>query len=185
MEDGCGREIYLQGLFEVPYDALELTMPNDTLLCNGAAAVMELEIEGGQPPYQIQWDDFNDEELVHVVDPEESTEYEVVVVDNCDYSEFASTKVDVQTVKTTIVRESLGDDTYVFDVLTILWSLRNAYFYVWELGTAMWLTSASPHLRRAVPMRPKCTSDQHWLFRRRGHGHLRRRSVLHPHRVHA
>ena len=36
MEDGCGREEYLQGLFEVPYDALELTMPNDTLLCNGA-----------------------------------------------------------------------------------------------------------------------------------------------------
>jgi len=50
MEDGCGREVYLQGLFEVPYDALELTMPNDTLLCNGAAAVMELEIQGGQPP---------------------------------------------------------------------------------------------------------------------------------------
>ena len=82
MEDGCGREIYLQGLFEVPYDAIELTMPNDTLLCNGAAAVMELEIEGGQPPYQIQWDDFTDEDLVHVVDPEESTEYEVVVIDN-------------------------------------------------------------------------------------------------------
>ena len=135
MEDGCGREIYLQGLFEVPYDALELTMPNDTLLCNGAAAVMELEIEGGQPPYQIQWDDFNDEELVHVVDPEESTEYEVVVVDNCDYSEFATTKVDVQTVKTTIVRESLGDDTYVFDVLTDpVEPFEGAYFYVWEFG---------------------------------------------------
>ena len=135
MEDGCGREIYLQGLFEVPYDALELTMPNDTLLCNGAAAVMELEIEGGQPPYQIQWDDFNDEELVHVVDPEESTEYEVVVVDNCDYSEFASTKVDVQTVKTTIVRESLGDDTYAFDVLTDpVEPFEGAYFYVWEFG---------------------------------------------------
>ena len=135
---------YLQGLFEVPYDALELTMPNDTLLCNGAAAVMELEIEGGQLPYQIQWDDFNDEELVHVVDPEESTEYEVVVVDNCDYSEFASTKVDVQTVKTTIVRESLGDDTYVFDVLTDpVEPFEGAYFYG-NLGTAMWLRSARP-----------------------------------------
>ena len=135
MEDGCGREVYLQGLFEVPYDALELTMPNDTLLCNGAAAVMELEIQGGQPPYQIQWDDFNDEELIHVVDPDESTEYEVVVVDNCDYSEFASTKVDVQTVKTTIVRESLGDDTYVFDVLTDpVEPFEGAYFYVWEFG---------------------------------------------------
>ncbi len=135
MEDGCGREVYLQGLFEVPYDALELTMPNDTLLCNGAAAVMELEIEGGQPPYQIQWDDFTDEELIHVVDPEESTEYEVVVVDNCDYAEFASTQVDVQTVKTTIVRESLGDDTYSFDVLTDPEEpFDGAYFYVWEFG---------------------------------------------------
>ena len=74
LEDGCERELYLQGLFEVPYDQLELTMPNDTLLCNGASTYMELDIVGGQPPFQVQWDDFNDEELIHVVDPEESTE---------------------------------------------------------------------------------------------------------------
>ena len=76
MEDGCGREVYLQSLFDVPYDELQLTMPNDTLLCNGAAAVLELEIEGGQPPFQVQWDDFTDEDLVHIVDPDVSTEYE-------------------------------------------------------------------------------------------------------------
>ena len=85
MEDGCGREVYLQGLFEVPYDALELTMPNDTLLCNGAAAVMELEIEA---PTTLS----NSMGRLHRrgIDPcggsRGEPEYEVVVVDNCDYS---------------------------------------------------------------------------------------------------
>ena len=135
MEDGCGREVYLQSLFDVPYDELQLTMPNDTLLCNGAAAVLELEIEGGQPPFQVQWDDFTDEDLVHIVDPDVSTEYEVVVVDNCDYAKFESTMVDVQTVKSTIVRESLGDDTYGFDVLVDpAEPYDNAYFYAWDFG---------------------------------------------------
>lgn len=135
MEDGCGREVYLQSLFDVPYDELQLTMPNDTLLCNGAAAVLELEIEGGQPPFQVQWDDFTDEDLVHIVDPDVSTEYEVVVVDNCDYAKFESTMVDVQTVKSTIVRESLGDDTYEFDVLVDpAEPYDNAYFYAWDFG---------------------------------------------------
>jgi len=135
LEDGCEREIYLQSLFEVPYEPLVLTVPNDTLLCNGASAFMELEIQGGEPPYQIQWDDFTDEELVHLVDPDVSTEYEVVVVDNCDYSEFASTQVDVQTVKATILRESLGDDTYEFDVLVDpAEPYEAAYFYMWDFG---------------------------------------------------
>lgn len=145
LEDGCGREIYLQGLFEVPYEALELTMPNDTLLCNGASAFMELEIAGGQPPYQIQWDDFNDEELVHLVDPEVSTEYEVVVVDNCDYVEFASTQVDVQTVRATILRESLGDDTYEFDVLVDpAESVEGTYIYEWDFGDGEWAYEKNP-----------------------------------------
>jgi gliding motility-associated-like protein len=135
LEDGCEREIYLQSLFEVPYEPLVLTVPNDTLLCNGASAFMELEIQGGEPPYQIQWDDFTDEELVHLVDPDVSTEYEVVVVDNCDYSEFASTQVEVQTVKATILRKSLGDDTYEFDVLVDpAEPYEAAYFYMWDFG---------------------------------------------------
>ena len=96
---------------------------------------MELQIDGGQPPYSIQWDDFNDEELVHLVDPDVSTEYEVIVVDNCDYSEFASTDVNVQTVHATILRESLGDDTYEFDVLVDpVEPFEGAYFYQWDFG---------------------------------------------------
>lgn len=145
LEDGCERELYLQGLFEVPYDQLELTMPNDTLLCNGASTYMELDIVGGQPPYQVQWDDFNDEELVHLVDPEVSTEYEVVVVDNCDYSEFASTQVDVQTVKATILRESLGDDSYAFDVLVDpAEPYEGAYFYQWDFGDGQYAYERAP-----------------------------------------
>ena len=145
LEDGCERELYLQGLFDVPYETLELTMPNDTLLCNGASTYMELDIAGGQPPYQIQWDDFNDEELVHLVDPDVSTEYEVVVVDNCDYSEFASTQVDVQTVKATILRESLGDDTYAFDVLVDpAEPYEGAYFYQWDFGDGQYAYERAP-----------------------------------------
>ena len=71
LKDGCERNLFGDCLSALR--ALELTMPNDTLLCNGASAFMELQI-GGQPPYSIQWDDFNDEELVHLVDPDVSTE---------------------------------------------------------------------------------------------------------------
>ena len=87
-------------------------MLNDTLLCNGVATYMELDIEGGQPPLPNSVGRLQRRRIDHLVGPEVSTEYEVVVVDNCDYSEPASTQVDVQTVKTTILRESLGDDTY-------------------------------------------------------------------------
>ena len=145
LEDGCGRSEYLQTLFEVPYTALDLTMPNDTLLCNGASAIIDLDIAGGQPPYQVQWDDFNDEELSHVVDPEVSTEYEVVVVDNCDYSAFESTQVNVQTVQANILTRSLGNDIYEFDaVVNPAEPFPGAYVYFWDFGDDNFAFEKSP-----------------------------------------
>ena len=145
LEDGCGRTAYLQTLFEVPYMPLDLTMPNDTLLCNGASAVIDLEIEGGQPPYQIQWDDFNDEEASHVVDPEVSTTYEVVVIDNCDYSEVESTQVNVQTVQANILTRNLGNDIYEFDaVVDPPEPFPGAYFYMWDFGDDNFAFEKSP-----------------------------------------
>ena len=135
LEDGCERENYHQSVFTVPYEPLDVRTSNDTLLCNGAEMLLTLEIDGGQPPYQIQWDDFNDEDFVHLIDPEENTDYEVVVVDNCDYAEEKVTQVRVQTVQTTIVRENLGGDAYQFDVLTDPEEpFDGAYFYTWDFG---------------------------------------------------
>ena len=135
LEDGCEREGYQQSVFTVPYEPLDVRTSNDTLLCNGAEMLLTLEVDGGQPPYQIQWDDFNDEDYVHLIDPEENTNYEVVVVDNCDYSEEKVTQVRVQTVETTIVRENLGGDAYQFDVLTDpAEPFEGAYFYTWDFG---------------------------------------------------
>ena len=135
LEDGCEREDYHQSVFTVPYEPLEVNTSNDTLLCNGAEMLLTLEVAGGQPPYQIQWDDFNDEDYVHLIDPEENTNYEVVVVDNCDYSEEKVTQVRVQTVETTIIREDLGGDAYQFDVLTDpAEPYEGAYFYTWDFG---------------------------------------------------
>ena len=135
LEDGCEREGYHQSVFTVPYEPLDVRTSNDTLLCNGAEMLLTLEVDGGQPPYQIQWDDFNDEDYVHLIDPEENTNYEVVVVDNCDYSEEKVTQVRVQTVETTIVRENLGGDAYQFDVLTDpVEPFEGAYFYTWDFG---------------------------------------------------
>ena len=68
LEDGCERENYHQSVFTVPYEPLDVRTSNDTLLCNGAEMLLTLEIDGGQPPYQIQWDDFNDEDFVHLID---------------------------------------------------------------------------------------------------------------------
>ena len=135
LEDGCEREDYHQSVFTVPYEPLQVRTSNDTLLCNGAEMLLTLDVEGGQPPYQIQWDDFSDEEYVHLIDPESNTSYEVVVVDNCDYEEEGLTEVRVQTVKTTIIRESLGGDAYQFDVLTDpAEPYEGAYLYVWDFG---------------------------------------------------
>ncbi len=135
LEDGCEREGYHQSVFTVPFDPLDVRTSNDTLLCNGAEMLLTLEVDGGQPPYQIQWDDFNDEDYVHLIDPEENTNYEVVVVDNCNYSEEKITQVRVQTVETTIIRENLGGDAYQFDVLTDpAEPFEGAYFYTWDFG---------------------------------------------------
>ena len=43
------------------------------MLCSGAELLLTLEVNGGQPPYQIQYDDFNDEDIFHVIDPVENT----------------------------------------------------------------------------------------------------------------
>ena len=135
LEDGCEREDYHQSVFTVPYEPLEVSTSNDTLLCNGAEMLLTLEVDGGQPPYQIQWDDFSDEDYVHLIGPEENTNYEVVVVDNCDYSEEEVTQVRVQTVETTIIRENLGGDAYQFDVLTDPEEpFEGAYIYAWDFG---------------------------------------------------
>ena len=135
IHDGCDRDLYLQTLFEVPYEPLEISISNDTLLCNGAQTIMELEVEGGQPPYQILWENFIDSELAHTVSPTVGTTYEVMVVDNCEYDISASMRVDVETVEATIVRYDLGDDTYDFDVITNPDEpFLGAFNFMWDFG---------------------------------------------------
>jgi gliding motility-associated-like protein len=135
IHDGCDRDMYLQTLFEVPYDPLEISMPNDTLLCNGAETILELEIGGGQPPYQILWANFIDDELAHTVSPTIGTTYEVMVVDNCEYQISASTRVEVETVEATIIRYDRGDDTYDFDVITYPEEpFVGAFNFIWDFG---------------------------------------------------
>ena len=110
-------------------------MPNDTLLCNGADDILELEIAGGQPPYQIFWENFLDDELSHTVSPAVGTTFEVMVMDNCDYIIEGSTRVEVETVEATIVRYDLGDDTYEFDVLTFPEEpFLGAFHFLWDFG---------------------------------------------------
>ena len=135
IHDGCDRDLYLQTLFDVPYDPLVIAMPNDTLLCNGAEATLELFVEGGQPPYQILWENFLDDELAHTVSPTVGTTYEVVVIDNCDYDISASTRVEVETVAATVVRYDLGDDKYDFSVITDPEEpFPGAFSFIWNFG---------------------------------------------------
>jgi gliding motility-associated-like protein len=135
IHDGCDRSLYLQTLFEVPYVPLEISLPNDTLLCNGAETLLELEIAGGQPPYQIFWTNFIDDELAHTVSPTIGTTYDVLVLDNCEYDISASTRVDVETVEATIVRYDLGDDVYDFDVITQPEEpFPGAFSFTWDFG---------------------------------------------------
>ena len=135
ISDGCDRTMYLQTLFEVPYEDLVLTLPNDTVLCNGASTNVILEVEGGQEPYVIQWDNFIGEDYVHSVAPTSETTYIVSVTDNCDYNEVESMYIDVETVSSSIVRYNLGDDEYDFDVLTYPEEpFEGAFTYVWDFG---------------------------------------------------
>lgn len=135
IRDGCDRDVYLQTLFEVPYEALEIVMPNDTLLCNGADATLELEIGGGQPPYQILWENFIDDNLAHTVSPTVGTTYEVTVIDNCNYIVNGDTRVEVETVEATIVRYDQGNDKYDFDVLTFPEEpYLGAFNFLWDFG---------------------------------------------------
>jgi len=135
IRDGCDRDVYLQTLFEVPYEALEIVMSNDTLLCNGADATLELEVDGGQPPYQILWENFIDDNLAHTVSPTVGTTYEVTVIDNCNYIVNGVTRVEVETVEATIVRYDQGNDTYDFDVLTFPEEpYLGAFNFLWDFG---------------------------------------------------
>ena len=99
----------------------------------GALAIGDLA--GGQPPYQILWENFLDDDLAHTISPPVGTTYEVTVIDNCDYMITGSTRVDVETVEATIIRYDQGDDTYEFDVLTFPEEpFLGAFNFLWDFG---------------------------------------------------
>ena len=135
IHDGCERNLYLQTLFEVPYEDLIVTLPPDTVLCNGASTTLDLQIEGGEEPYIFEWENFSTNEFSYTVSPPTGTNYLVSVVDNCNYEESATTRVDVETIASTIVRYELGDDTYEFDLITSpAEPYPGAFSYVWDFG---------------------------------------------------
>lgn len=139
IQDGCDRTMYLQTLFEVPYDPLVVTLPPDTLLCNGASTTLNLDIAGGEEPYIFEWENFSTNDFAYTVSPPTGTNYTVGVVDNCNYEETATTRVDVETIATTIVRYEIGDDAYEFDVLTSPEEpYPGAFSYVWDFGDGTW-----------------------------------------------
>jgi gliding motility-associated-like protein len=135
IQDGCDRTLYLQTLFEVPYDELIVTLPPDTLLCNGASAPLVLEIEGGEEPYTVAWQNFTTEDYAYTVSPTVGTNYEVMVIDNCNYENTQVMRVDVETIASTIIRYDQGDDTYNFDVITSPDEpYPGAFNFVWDFG---------------------------------------------------
>ena len=135
LHDGCDRTLYLQTLFEVPYEELIVSLPPDTLLCNGAESPLVLEVEGGQPPYSIFWENFNTDDYAYTVSPPIGTNYEVTVVDNCEYTSSQTMRVDVETIASTIVRYDLGDDEYSFNVITMPEEpFPGAFTYLWDFG---------------------------------------------------
>jgi len=139
IEDGCDRTLYLQTLFEVPYEPLAVTLPPDTVLCNGASTTLNLEIEGGEEPYVFQWDNFTTNLFAYTVAPTVGTNYTVSVIDNCNYEESQTTRVDVETISSTIVRYNLGDGTYEFDVITTPEEpFEGAFNYLWDFGDGTW-----------------------------------------------
>ncbi len=139
IQDGCERTLYLQTLFEVPYEPLVVTLPPDTLLCNGASTTLTLDIEGGEEPYTFEWENFSTNDYAYTVSPPVGTNYTVAVVDNCNYEETTTSRVDVETISSTIVRYEIGDDTYEFDVITMPEEpYPGAFSYVWDFGDGTW-----------------------------------------------
>lgn len=137
--DGCDRTMYLQTLFEVPYEEFVVTLPNDTLLCNGASTTLTLDIEGGEEPYAFQWENFSTNEFAYTVSPPVPTDYVVSVVDNCNYENTQTMSVNVETIQSTIVRYKLGDGEYEFDVITSPDEpYEGAFSYVWDFGDGTW-----------------------------------------------
>ena len=137
--DGCDRTMYLQTLFEVPYEEFVVTLPNDTLLCNGASTILTLDIEGGEEPYAFQWENFSTNEFAYTVSPPVPTDYVVSVVDNCNYENTQTMSVNVETIQSTIVRYKLGDGEYEFDVITSPDEpYEGAFSYVWDFGDGTW-----------------------------------------------
>lgn len=139
IQDGCDRTLYLQTLFEVPYEPLVVTLPPDTVLCNGASTTLNLDIQGGEEPYIFEWANFSTNEYAYTVSPPTPTDYTVMVVDNCNYEETATTSVNVETIQSTIVRYNLGDGTYEFDLITNpVEPYPGAFQYVWDFGDGSW-----------------------------------------------
>ena len=116
-----------------------MTLPPDTVLCNGASTTLNLDIQGGEEPYIFEWENFSTNEFAYTVSPPTPTDYLVIVVDNCNYEESATTSVNVETIQSTIVRYKLGDGTYEFDLITSpVEPYPGAFQYVWDFGDGSW-----------------------------------------------
>lgn len=113
------------------YDPFVLTMVPDHVLCAGDSTMIHALVNGGSGYYHILWsgeDSLTDP--LYWVSPNEFTEYQVMVRDQCGEVRFGKTEVDVEHVSVDIVEVNEGQDDWYLLAAT----LPYARTWIWDMG---------------------------------------------------
>jgi gliding motility-associated-like protein len=103
--DGCGSTAEDDMLVEVPIIPILIEMSQDTTICLGGLAQLEVLASGGEPPFEYEWSYYNAPQTAIDVAPREDTFYTVSVTDLCLNTESAQVLVKVSQVEARFLAE--------------------------------------------------------------------------------
>jgi len=106
----------------VPYVPLSVNLSDTMVKCSEDPVLLTVEVEGGNPPIEYDWNTGADDESISE-NPEITTTYTVTVSDQCDLDAQADATVEVP-VYDPLVLTVLSTDLLTSDTVTIceLWS---------------------------------------------------------------
>jgi gliding motility-associated-like protein len=132
VDDQCGTQGDTTITTFIPhYAPFMLDLPVDQVLCAGDSTTIHAMVTGGSGYYHILWtgDDSLTDPLYWVY-PDEDTDYEVTVTDQCGEVLTDEMTIEVEHVFTDIVVTNKGQDDWYLEAAT----LPYARTWVWDMG---------------------------------------------------
>lgn len=130
--DSCGHTASDTSIVNfIPYVPLQLSLNNDTIICEGHRLLLDANVTNGLPMYSYLWSPNVTTQDSITVQPASSTTYTLKVTDACGYSKSDTVDVTVYPISTSFQYSYITNQTVGFTNLS-----NGAIAYYWNFGDA-------------------------------------------------